>query len=501
MYICSYNAVDKIFAYDTLLYHSTVVSWLNYSKIVPGLANLHGRLGTNSSYLILAAGIDVGIFDKYSSSILLSIFLFSTFRYFFELIANDKLSKNYKMFSIVLTAGFIIAQTAGFIRTNSITPNLYYDLPSLVFICIVICELLIQYQEKTVENKTSLSVIFIFAAMAFTIKQIGAITVFIVFCLGLYDIIKTKKQLKNFIAFIIIPALFGIAYIIRNIIQTGYPLYPMNFLGLNLKWSTQDIAQQTLYDIKYFARLPGTDYTTIKENGFLFWFLPWLKTNLYNNQIYFTMIIISIILTIKNIFITKIRGKQLTNFISLMGIIVLNILFWFINAPSFRFGSLFFFLLLAMACYFANTEKSTYVFLSILVLNIVQTSNLTINLSIFHDHGYILNYLWCIIICYILYLLIFKTSKQKQAIACLLLFFILYHPHNGHLERQYPAKVGTQPCHAVELNNGQNPPLTVYVPDTEGQTGDAQLPCTPHPNDKLKLIEPGNIKKGFYIED
>ena len=501
MYICSYSVVDKIFAYDTVLYHSTLVSWLNFSKIVPGLANLHGRLGINSSYLILAAGIDVGIFDKYSSSILPAIFLFSTFRYFFELIANDKLSKNYKLFSIVLTAGFIIAPTAGFIRTNAITPNLYYDLPSLVFICIVICELLIQYQEKLVENKSSLSVIFIFAAMSFTIKQIGAITVLIVFCLGLYDIIKSKKKLNDFIAFIIIPILFGITYLIRNIIQTGYPLYPILLLGLNFKWATSDHAQELLYEIQYSARLPNVDYTTIKDNGFLFWFLPWLKTNIYNNQIYFTTIILSLFFTIKNIFITKIRGKQLANFITLMGIIISNIIFWFITAPSFRFGSLFFFLLLALTCYFANAEKSTYIFLSVLVLNIVQTSNLIINSSILHDRGYILNYLWCIITCYILYLLIFKTSKQKQAIACLLLFFILYHPHNGHLERQYPAKIGVQPCHPVELNNGQNPPLTVYVPDIGDQTGDAQLPCTPYPNDKLKLIEPGNIRKGFYIED
>ena len=501
MYLCSYNKVDDIFASDTLMYHSTIVSWLNYSKIVPGLANLHGRLGTNSSYLILAAGIDVGIFDKYSSSIILAVFLLSTFRYFFELIANDRLSKNYKLFSIVLIAGFVIAPTAGFIRTNSITPNLYYDLPSLIFICIVICELLIQYQEELVENKTSLSVILIFAVMSFTIKQIGAITVLITFCLGLYNIIKNKKHLKDFIAFTIIPILFGLTYIIRNIIQTGYPLYPMLFLGLNFKWTTPNVAQQTLDDVKYFARLPNIDYKTIQDNGFLFWFLPWLKTNIYNNQIYFTTLILSLIITMKTIFITKKRGKQLTIFITLMGITVSNIIFWFITAPSFRFGSLFFFLLLAVSCYFANAERSTYIILSLLALNVLQTSNFMINSSIFHDRGYILNYLWCIVIGFVLYLLLYKSSNQKRIIAFLMLFFILYHPHNGHLERKYPAKMQSLPCHPVELNNEQNPPLIVYVPDEGGQTGDAPLPCAPSANHKLKLIEPGNIKKGFYIED
>jgi len=45
------SATEKITACDTLLYHATVVSWTNASKIVLGLANLHGRLGMNSLYL------------------------------------------------------------------------------------------------------------------------------------------------------------------------------------------------------------------------------------------------------------------------------------------------------------------------------------------------------------------------------------------------------------------------------------------------------------------
>ena len=63
----------------------------------------------------------------------------------------------------------------------------------------------------------------------------------------------------------------------------------------------------------------------------------------------------------------------------------------------------------------------------------------------------------------------------------------------------FPPRVQSLPCHSVELKNGQNPPLTVYVPDTGDQTGDAPLPCAPSVNHKLKLIKPGNIKSGFYI--
>ena len=505
MYFCSYSTVDPIFASDTLLYHSTVVSWLNYSKIVPGLANVHERLGMNSIYLILAAGIDVGIFDKYSSSILPSIILFSTLHYFFEFIASDRFSKDYRMFSIVLAAGLIISLTTDFIITNAITPNLYYDIPTLIFIGIIICELLIIYQEKFIEETTSLSVLFIFAAMAFSIKQIGIVTVFIIFCMGTYNIIKNKKQFKDFIVFISVPALFGVVYILRNLIQTGYPLYPLQVFAFDFKWTTPENAKRVLNDVKYSLQFPNQDYTEIKNTGFSFWFVPWFKRNIYNhNQIFFTAIFMSLILTVKNFFVSKIQGKRLFDFLVLMGIISINIIFWFISAPGFRFGSLFFFLLLAVSCYFAKAEKSTYIVLALFALNVVQASNFMVNTSIFHDRGYILNYLWCIIIGYILYLLLIKSTKQKREVALLILFFILFHPHNGHLQRKYPAKMTAMPYHTVEVNNGQIPPLIVYIPDEMGQPGDAPLPCVPRNNDrlnKLKLIEPGNMKKGFYIED
>ena len=495
MYFCSYSKVDPIFAHDTLLYHSTIVSWLNYSQIIPGLANVHERLGMNSIYLILAAGIDVGIFDKYSSSILPSIILFSTLHYFFELIMSDRFSKEYRMFSIVLVTGVIISLTADFILTNAVTPNLYYDIPTFVYIDIIFSELLIIYQENFTEKNTSFSVLFIFAAMAFSIKQIGAIMVFAVFCIGIYDIIKNKKQFKDFIAFISIPVLFGIVYIARNLIQTGYPLYPIQSFAFNFKWTSPDTAQQILHDVKFSGQ------GEIKTTGFFFWFLSWIKSNIYSqNQIYFTTMLLSVVFTVKNLFISKIRGRNLIHFIALMFIIFFNIIFWFVSSPYFRYGSMFFFLFLAVSCYFAKAEKSTYIVLALFILNVVQTSNFMINTSIFHDRGYILNYLWCIVIGYILYLLLIKSSKQKREVALVILFFILFHPHNGHLQRKYPAKMTAQPCHPVELNNGQNPPLIIYVPDTYTQTGDAPLPCGPYINDNLKLIEPGNMKKGFYIE-
>lgn len=493
IYYCSYG---KIFASDTLLYHSSIVSWLNYSKIVPGLANLHARLGMNSAYLILAAGIDTGFFDKYSSSILPAIFLFLTLKYFFELISNNLLSKNAKLMIVILAVWAII--------NLSTFPTLYYDLPSMIFTAITFIELLLYYEEKSLKP-ISFDVIFIFAAMSFVIKQSGAIMVIAVFCLGSIELIKNKSNCKKITKFITIPILFGSSYIIRNIIQTGYPLYPLTVFGLPFKWISKDTAQFCLDAIKYWARLPGPNYMNAKTNGFFYWFLPWLKTNISNaNSVYFTATLFSFILVIKNIFMLKICGKRLTPFIILLSMISANIVFWFISAPDFRFGSIFFFLLLALSCYYARAEKSTYILLLMFTINILQTQGVFWKIQsvsiLTKSNDFFINCLCCMIIGFILYAC-FYQSKAQKIIAVLILVFVLYNPHDGNLRKKYPAKVQALPCHPVELNNGQNPPLTVFVPNEGDQTGDAELPCTPYPNDKLKLIEPGNIKKGFYIED
>ncbi len=71
-YECS--KAEGVSLVDTRLYHATIVSWMNAYKVVPGLVNLFGPLGSNSLYLQLAAGLDVGPWDKQMSNILYSLF-------------------------------------------------------------------------------------------------------------------------------------------------------------------------------------------------------------------------------------------------------------------------------------------------------------------------------------------------------------------------------------------------------------------------------------------
>lgn len=60
----AFFSAQGIIWFDTGLYHYQAIEWLRLHGTVPGLALLHGRFGTNSSWFALAAPLNVGIFRE-----------------------------------------------------------------------------------------------------------------------------------------------------------------------------------------------------------------------------------------------------------------------------------------------------------------------------------------------------------------------------------------------------------------------------------------------------
>ncbi|MDR1863585.1 MAG: hypothetical protein LBQ67_06670, partial [Treponema sp.] len=63
----AYSGIIPHVNYDTDLYHAQTIRWLNEYGTVPGLGNLHSRLGFNSSWHTFAALIDNGFWDNRSA--------------------------------------------------------------------------------------------------------------------------------------------------------------------------------------------------------------------------------------------------------------------------------------------------------------------------------------------------------------------------------------------------------------------------------------------------
>src|SRR5690606_36198710 len=94
----SYNAM---ITYDTWLYHDQSVKWNEEYKIVPGLGNVHSRLGFSSTYFLTNSFFENNItyvFSSFSYIILLLIVFYGL---------NNILNKNLNLTNILASGSLI----------------------------------------------------------------------------------------------------------------------------------------------------------------------------------------------------------------------------------------------------------------------------------------------------------------------------------------------------------------------------------------------------------
>lgn len=202
--------------------------------------------------------------------------------------------------------------------------------------------------------------------------------------------------------------------------------------------------------------------------------------------------------------------------------VVSSVVFWFVSAPSFRFGSVLFFLVLATVLYFCDFECTThfaFAFAALATVLTVGTNAMQIAGDKTLHNWFCRNYrlLFVLESVYLSYAYIVVSQNMTKSasvcrvvrlllIGCVSLFFAINMFRNrGNVKEVaqaifsvFPPPAVSCPVHSVTLQNGQYPLLCVWIPDEGDQCGDAPLPCTPYPSDNLMCLVPGDITKGFW---
>jgi hypothetical protein len=323
----------------------------------PGLGNLHARLAFNSSWLAFAALLDNGPWDNRSEWLIPALCWIGAFLYFFHefLFARKKGVQLYAFCILVWSLRSAV----------HISPNLYYDMPVHVINAIVALEVyytLAGTRNSPLAERTSgIAGILLLSAGAFMIKPIGAVSVLFTGILAVFLLLQNKKP---FIAWVKIfcPALFALAvWVIRNILLSGYPLYPLPILPLPLDWTMAHTAAQGNYlDVLGWARMPGPGYRESLNNGFLFWFKPWLARNLRSRDFLVGAAFPFLLSSFFWVLTVRVAKSKKAFFFMIWS--NLNILYWFLSAPDSRFGSGFFWVALALSLLFLFSSESYFHF-------------------------------------------------------------------------------------------------------------------------------------------
>ena len=342
--------------HDDGMYYMQTIKWIENYAVVPGLGNIHGKLAFNSNWHVLSALFGFSYLGIPALNDLNGLLHIMVVTYAFTGL-QSLMNGKYELATILKVLMFI--PTFIFLKYfTAPTP----DLAAIYLIWIAIIFLVKKIEEKSLDvfNIRSLMII-IFCTYICTIK-LSALPICI---LALYIFFKeVKKKHYMHIAIIIIAVVDLLApWLIRNVIQTGYILYPFEHIDLfNFDWEIPK--QIVIWEadwIESWARIPVVDADIVNKMSLSEWFTIWFDNKrIYDKAILFFIVISSIVFLLQSL-IRIVKGKfSVANinegwFVVYLTLVA-GIAMWFWKAPDFRFGYGFtlFFCFLVVAQFVKN---------------------------------------------------------------------------------------------------------------------------------------------------
>ncbi|MEI7846083.1 MAG: hypothetical protein WCK35_09795 [Chloroflexota bacterium] len=313
---------------DTNIYHAQAIHWIETFPAVPGLGNLHGRLAFNSAWFIANALFSFSFLNLGSFHLVPGVFFLLIL-----LVLWDGLEKtlakraNYSLAGILKLLFIPLA----FYLLGAEVSSPGTDMPASLLIWLVII-LWIENLEGVHPFNPFLIVLFTFFAL--TVKFSSIPIIFLVLLIVYNEV--NRKQKGYVLVYLLIGIFILLPFIVRNIILSGYMLYPFPAVDIfNFDWKVPFArADQDRLAILAWARFPRLSPDQVLSMSFLKWFPAWLSDQTINRKGIFFAAIFSVFATIPGW-----KLKIITNriFLAWLGA-YLGTLFWFFSAPDFRFG-------------------------------------------------------------------------------------------------------------------------------------------------------------------
>jgi hypothetical protein len=350
---------------DTGLYHIQNIKWISNFKVIPGLGNLHGRFAYNNHSFLNEAFFSLS-FLKQDFFHLLNSYLYIILSLTLIILVYKKL--NHDIWRIFLYSGLLMLLQIFYLKSiSSPTPDIF-SLAGIWFIFII-------YLER-IHGETNSRVFWIpllFMAFFMITVKLSAFAIAFIPILFLieYDSLWRKKLLIFFTSAVIV----FVPFFVRNYILSGYLIYPFPSIDLfNPDWKIPiQYVNEMKTVISTHAQSAGWQHLAFSE-----WFPHWFAHLSAMFRIMSCYILISPVLITVLLLLSESLRKRFGSEIKIVSICFFAIVFWFLNAPNFRFiyAFLFFYMLIncvIIASFFSekipvpdlirrNTERLKHVF-------------------------------------------------------------------------------------------------------------------------------------------
>ena len=326
----------KIVHPDTLGYHAQTMQWIEKYKAVPGLVHLHVRFGYQGLWFADCALFDFSFIGKQGITFLNSTVLFWFLIFIINRIDHNFFKEGKKLYGF-LWIGLLSLSLWSYTQVGLTATSASPDFIATIFVLTIIYLLL----EKEVKHLpvTDWLLVSLLSIVAVTIKLSVAPLLLIAITAGSLFLIKRKFKFF-FVLFMIGLLSFG-GFFSRNIITSGYLIFPSTLLDIadvDWKYSKELTVLEKDY-ITAYAKKPGINHNeeieSVNKSSITQWLPDWWNNKPLQDKSILIIFLISIIASL--IFFKRIFSS---GFIPLVVIITMlsGVIFWFINAPDPRFG-------------------------------------------------------------------------------------------------------------------------------------------------------------------
>ncbi len=450
----SNRAMGPMTEYDAGLYHINAIRWIKEYPLIPGLANLHGRLGFNTSHFLLVALMDACPWIPSAHYICAGFLLCSLLLFVgaaaFRVLTGHKPVHLHDVFASCLAIPAVIQCVMDATTTSP-------DIAVLTIgsvVAIMLCRALFS---DTMDDKVFLDVsaITILAAAGITCKLsyvvMGGTCILAAWAWllwvrlpqeGVRRLVVTGSRLLLPVILLLLPWLW------RGVVGSGYLLYPSVTFGFPVDWAVPpELARDVAAWIMSWARKPFVRPSIVLAS----WeWLPGWGQRMWAD--YKVTVIAPTLVGIVSLCVCLLRGALSRRRILFLLPPVAALTMWFLAAPEPRFAGAAFWCFGAGGVVLCLTQKgrSVNAVVARLVVLLVAAGLL-----------------------------------------------ILYRNDNKFLEPGIQQGYHPPPPTPVMVERTTRSGLTVYVPKQGNQCWDAPLPCVRVFRPGLRLRNPDDIRKGF----
>lgn len=266
--------------YDSDLYHAQSIRWIETYGVVPGLANLHTRLGYNSASFALSALYSFAFLGGQSYHVCAG---------FLALLTAGECSKVLRIFRGKKPTAADFARLAGIyylctIFDEMVSPASDYFMVLCAFYLVI---RFLTLAEEGVRDPFPYGLLAMLAVYTVTVKlsAVGLILLAL-FPLGIY---LKRKEWRPILIFVCTALVISLPFLIRNVILTGWLFYPMTAIDLfSADWKVPPgTAQSDAREIKVWGR--GYTDVSLYDLPMTGWVKDWFRGQASLDKIFLLM--------------------------------------------------------------------------------------------------------------------------------------------------------------------------------------------------------------------